>query len=294
MKNLYLFHYHGGTCGDFICLEVSKDDNFYTNDLLLRSDTNRWLGINPLTEFKLDYKENITSVSKEVYEQIDKKFQEKNLIIPAHNVRRNLPRLKIVRSYVEDKRYAPLFYIMLFLKALQYKRYLSDNQEAFSQLGHTHSFHQMYKIYKTDYSKFNNSKGNELIKVIEERGYYYNFELRALELNLCHMKELIKEHYPMYFRRLMQEFPADVKLPVDKLLYNPKDYVGEFSKSIGMAHTLSPAIIEQYHQTNLDVIERTFNKSYDDLVKVDWQDELQEYINQTCPDNWFSQTSQQP
>jgi hypothetical protein len=296
MKNLYLFHYLGGTCGDFMCLEISKDKNFYSNLLIEKSSTNRWLGENPLIEFNLDYKENITGVSPDTYKKIDEKFQDLNLVIPAHMVKRNLPRLKVIRSYVSDLNYAPMFFILLYVKALMLKRDLSDSHNFLKSLSNLHVSHTLYKNLKDEYRNLSHplGLGNKLLDQIEDRGYYYNFELRALQSNFVHMKNIVQEHFVIYTRRIMQEFPADINLPIDKMLFDPAAHVDEFSKNINMDQPLQIANIELYHQKNLDVIENIFNKPYDKLIQENWQDEFQEYINQTCPDNWFIQTNQQP
>jgi hypothetical protein len=295
MKNLYLFHYLGGTCGDFICLEVSKDSNFYSNGLLQKTDDNRWLGTNPLAEFNLDYKENVLAVSPETYNDIDKKFQEYNLIIPAHHVKRNLPRLKVIRSYVEDTHYIPMFFMMLYIKAWASKRTLSDAHDFLFPLGNLHTSHTMYKMAKNHYSNLKYSAGNKLIAEIDERGYYYNFELRALTIGLVHMKSLVHEHYPVYKSKILNNnFSSDIHLPVDQLLVNPTLYVNDFAKQINMAQPLDIEKIREYHQANLNLFENKFNKSYDKLVQGNWQDEFKEYLDYTCPNNWFSRTNQQP
>jgi hypothetical protein len=108
------------------------------------------------------------------------------------------------------------------------------------------------------------------------------------------MKNIVQEHFVIYTRRIMREFPADINLPIDKMLFDPAAHVDEFSKNINMDQPLQIANIELYHQKNLDVIENIFNKPYDKLIQENWQDEFQEYINQTCPNNWFSRSNQQP
>jgi hypothetical protein len=290
MKNLYLFHYWAGTCGDFVCLEVSKDKNFYPNALIHHSETNRWLGSNPLTEFNLDYKEGMMTVTPETYKLIDEKFQERNLIIPAHRVKRNLPRLKVVRSYVKDQTYIPMFFIMLYVKALMQKKYLEDPYESLIFLGPLHYSHGLFKSLKLSYQNLKNVAANSLIDNIEQKGFYYNFELRALEFNFVHMKNIIPEQFFVYKHRLMSKFPADIHLAVDQLLIDPSNNVQEFSRSVNMSEPLKVEQFEMYNQANFDLIEKIFNKPYHSLIQGNWQDEFQEYVNQECPDNWFNRS----
>lgn len=291
MKNLYLYHYTGGMCGDFICLEVSKDENYYSNMLLKQTKDNRYLGENPLAKFGLDYKETLTVCSNELYKKIDEEFQDYNLIIPAHTLKRNLPRLKVIRSYVQDKKYVPMFFMLLYIKAWSTKRVLSDNEDTLLPLGSLHTSHQQFNFMKERFKNYRPAKG--LIEHIEERGYYYNFELRALESNRLHVG-VINGHFPIYEHRLRQHFPADIQIAIDQLLLNPNKHAVEFSKQIDMAQPLNIERLETYHQANLDVVERTFNKTYHKLIQGNWLDELQEYIDQICPNNYFSQTIQQP
>lgn len=294
MKNLYLYQYTYGTCGDFICLEVSKDENFYSNALIRKTNINRYLAENPLARFGLDYKEGVTVISPALYREIDETYKDYNLIIPAHMMNRRLPRVKLIKSYVEDTKYIPLFFMMVWLKSLVTKRDLTDQEDILSPLGNLHTAHTQYRTFKERWNGSSFQPAVDLINCIEGRGYYYNFELRALEFNRFHITDFVKGYYSIYENRLMQYFPSDIRIAVDQLVTNPKKHVVEFSKQIDMARPLNVERIEEYHRANLHVIENIFNKPYEELIQGNWQDEFQEYVNQICPDNWFNRTNQQP
>jgi hypothetical protein len=187
-----------------------------------------------------------------------------------------------------------MFYMLLFIKAWNQKRMLSDAQDFWYPLGNLHTSHRMFNLLKERYQKLKSPLANQLIANIEEKGYYYNFEMRALAFNILHMKNIISGHFPVYKQRMMHYFPADIHVPIDQLLIDPASHITEFSNSINMSEPLNMGRIENYHKSNLDLFENIFNKPYDKLIQGNWQDEFQEYVNQVCPNNWFSRSTQQP
>ncbi len=288
MTNLFMLSYQGGMCGDFFCLEVSKDENFYKNTLISETGHNRWLNANPLSKFNLDLKENITSISDGVKEQIDLEFKDKNLIIPSHYWGSpNLPRLKRIGIFCKDPDYVPLFFIMLFLKALSNKREFGK-PGVYSALGRMHEQHGILDRFA------HNNLNHPRIQQMYSRGFYYNFELRALELGMINSEDMISQYYKPYHVKALRSRHGFYMFAMDQFLNNPRDYTADLSKYLNMSAELNPAAFEEYQQKNFMLIERTFNRSYHNLIKENWLGALKDHIDQICPQHWFIRTNQQP
>ena len=288
MKNLFMLSYQGGMCGDFFCLEVSKDDTFYKNKLISDTEHNRWLNANPLAKFDLDFKESITTISDELKSEIDLEFKDKNLMIPSHFWGKpNLPRLKRIGIYCKNPNYVPMFFIMLFLKALSNKREIGI-PGAYYELGSLHKQHGLLNKFTQGLS------GHPRIKQIYDRGFYYNFELRSIEFGMINSQDMIKQYYIPYHAKALRTRPGFYLIAMDEFLTSPATFTSDISKYLNMTKELDPTAFEVYQQRNLDLIERTFNMSYYSLIKSNWLGILKEHIDQICPNNWFSQTNQQP
>lgn len=288
MTNLFMLSYQGGMCGDFFCLEVSKDSTFHQNILISGTETNRWLVANPLDKFGLDFKEQVTSISDELKKRIDQEFKDKNLIIPSHYWGKpNLPKLKRMGVFSQDPYYIPLFYIMLFLKAWTHKRDV-NKPGVYSALGSLHKNHELLEGFSQGI------KWHPRIKEIYSRGFYYNFELRSIELGMINSQDMINQYYTPYSVKSSRIWPGFYMLAMDQFLNSPKEYIPDLSKFLNMSKELNYVAFEEYQQKNFELVEKTFNQSYHDLIKQNWLGTLKEYIDQICPNNWFIQTNQRP
>jgi hypothetical protein len=291
MKHIYLLCYYGGFCGDFVTLEISKDENYYTNALAFKTDTNRWVGENPLRDFGLDYKEMVLPISKELKDRIDLHFQDKNLVVPSHfNPRANLPRLKKIRVYPQDTTYIPLFFIMMHIKAYTVRRDFDTVPKSLPLLGEMQQDHYLMHRYLSYYIGRPNKLTQARINHIHERGYYYRFEMVVLKEFRANKQDVIRDFYPAYVQSSLRYWPSAVSLPVDQLITKPKENVGWLSKELDMAEPFNIERIESYQHDNMSLIESTFNKPYHTLIQEDWLGDLTSYMKEACPGSWLSRS----
>jgi hypothetical protein len=274
MKNIFLLGFTGGSCGDFLCSKISKDDNFYTLESSMTSDMNRCELENPLLPFGINIKNPVSldslNINSEDYKNIDIKFSQKNLILPIHyfaNINNiKLPRLAGVKLC--SSKLTPLFYILLWIKRWKNKVPIMENEHTLIDCA-----------------------GNNLtlIKQCEEmikRGYYYSFEQTALRSNMYNSINLPTMYFPTY-RNLSSKVDIGwTSYNIDNLFLNTKENITGFSQLFNMSGTLNADDIIQYHAANLELVEKHFNKSYFDLMAGNWLVELQTWIEEQCPDSY--------
>ena len=67
-------------------------------------------------------------------------------------------------------------------------------------------------------------------------------------------------------------------------MFNPKNTVDDWQDAFDMVEPISVTEIEQYHSTNIKVIENTFNMSYDNWREDKWMSLLTEWVKFKCPE----------
>jgi hypothetical protein len=282
MPNIYLFSYCGGHGGDFLCRQISQDPNYYPSLYKETTDNFRWVNDNPFEKYDLNFK-RITSeldkftVSDLVKDSIDKEFSEKHLIVPSHNmtaVLPNLPRVKRIKTISTDEQ-AYFYYILLCIKAWCISYDLNKHHK--DMIPRFDRFKEMHK---------NNPLLLEKIEYIQQRGHVYSWEMDAIYNGLINGIDIIKQHFPIYQKYLRLSLPDTANLNLDDMYKNPADNVNTWSKLLDMQTILNANVITEYHQKNIDLIESRFNKSIDQYLKINWLDQLAEYVSLVCPDHY--------
>lgn len=265
MKNIFLLGFTGGSCGDFLCSQISKDESFYSLQSEMTSNVNRCELENPFASFGLDIKNpywpDSVTISDADYKNIDIAFADKNLILPTHyffdlkNI--NLPRIAGIKLC--SKQLTPLFYILLWIKRWRYANTVEGQ----------------------DIAKW--SSNSEIINEIISRGYFYAFEKTALRLNVSNSIDLSTTYFFNYNNLSKKVADGWVPYNIDNLFLDTKNSVIEFSRLFNMSQPINAEDIIHYHQNNIRLVENYFNKSYDNLIAGNWLLELKERIKTDCP-----------
>jgi hypothetical protein len=238
----------------------------------MTSNFNRCELENPFEKFGIDiknpYRAEALVVSDDDYKNIDAAFSLKNLILPTHyfsNINNiNLPRLVGVKLCSTEL--TPLFYILLWIKRWSQR--------------HSNIGHELDILNCT----------NESLKMIEgsnkifNRGYHYAFEKPALRLGMNNSTNLSSSYFYNYKALSRHASIGWHPFNIDKLFLNTRENIEEFSNLFNMSLPINAEDIEQYHYTNIQLVETNFNKSYSELISNNWLLELREWVKYQCPD----------
>ena len=285
MKNIYLLSFNGGAGGDFLCSEISKDINFYSFQSSIDLKTNACdLLENPFSKWNLDVKlPNPSWPTASVSEEIDLYYNEKNLVLPTHyfnNVNQTMiPRLKGIRLYT--KQFSPLFYLLLWIKRF-IKIIDFENKEALDNI-----------ILSRNFSNSNNADVNffrSKIKdaILENRRYVYGFELPALDLLYDKAIYFVDRFFRRYNTHNCKGYEDNGWIPynIDNLYLDPVNNVKEFSQLFNMEEPINPDTIAEHHSRNFQLIEKTFNESYESFISDNWTFKLKEWVRYQCPNSY--------
>ncbi len=281
----YILSYLGGCCGEWLCYQIAKDPNYYPIKLQIKTDANKWVIENPLNEFAVDikspYDSNSLSITDDQRELQDKKYNKKHFIIPTHYMHRldgiNLARLKGVRLHFTYLT-APFFYTLLWIKTWAHEHNLTefDKQDILRCANGDSGDSILLKIDNVL------DKADEIIK----RNKFYGFEKSALRFGIRKSEDFVERFYGFYFRYCLHKPNDFIPLSVEKLMFNPAAQVKDWQRVFDMTEPLDADLITDYHQSNIEAIEKTFNMNYDTFVKSKWLLILRDWVVENCPNRY--------
>lgn len=282
MPNIYLFSYCGGHGGDFLCHQISQDPNYYPSLYKETTDNFRWVNDNPFDKYNLNFKRTTNeldkfTVSDSVRDQIDKEYNEKNLIVPSHNMTEalpNLPRVKRIKLVSTDCN-AYFYYTLLCIKSWRIVYDLKIHQRD-----------MIPRLARFKYIHRDKPALLERIESIQNRGYVYAWEMNAIYTGLDNGIDIIKQHYPIYQKYNRMALANSVNLDLDSMYANPTDNVKLWRDSLDMQTTLDVDMITEYNQKNIDLIETNLNRSINQYNQSNWLEELTAWVKLTCPDSY--------
>jgi hypothetical protein len=283
MANIYLLSYLGGACGEWLSYQIGKDVNYYDVRIGEAFDTNKFVIVDPLAEWnftiKSPYDQESLKVPPDVVAKLTEKYSEKNFIIPTHYLgplrHVNLPTLKGVRLTFTH-RTSPLFYSLLWIKTWIESRPLDNNTRDLLM--------KCAKGNSGDPALLKESEVMDIAERILARGHYYAFELSALRAGIRDSTTWIQRFYGFYFRYNIKPLPDYRTVSLEELMFNPANTVNDWQDAFNMVEPISVSEIEQYHATNIKVIENTFNMSYNNWREDKWISLLTEWVKFKCPD----------
>jgi hypothetical protein len=124
----------------------------------------------------------------------------------------------------------------------------------------------------------------DIAQKILDRGHYYAFELSALRAGIRDSSNWIHRFYGLYFRYNLKPLPDYRTVSLEKLMFDPSNTVKDWQEAFNMVKPISISEIEQYHATNIKVIENSFNMSYDTWREDKWIALLREWVKFKCPE----------
>jgi len=259
--------YYGGMFGEFICSQISNDKNFYDAEVEI-TDNNRYVLKNPFKTYTLNLKAFDTGLNTklppQLVDRIDNDFSEYNLCYPTHTYKEdmeylNLPRLKIVRLRTKHNDILFLAYIVGWIKSLTTigkvnPRFTNEVE------------HKLNSITRPYYDK------------ILERGYFYWFEKLALKHGIVSIDDFIEFWWRSFRQYNNLKWDQWTYIDIGSLIKDYDNVKEEWNELFNLDSDLDKAAIEEYHANNLQLIEDTFNKSFDELG-TSWQELLLDWIN---------------
>jgi hypothetical protein len=271
MSKIVLLSYNGGSCGEFLTLQISKDENYYPLTVEHITDENRWILVSPLEKYKINLKTpwlrgNTGSVSNEISDRIDQEMSEKHLLIPTHiyesENRTNLRRLHRIRLQSRDWNlfFFTLLWIKNYTKPIPLINNIIDDDLLFS-----------LKVSK------NKELANVMLARIKARGLYYGFERPATRHGMINLNDIIGKEFLDQLKVNCMTVPGWTPLTVDYLLLNPKDHVEEWRSAFDMKQCMDINAIEEYHATNVKLFEDNLNMTYREYQK-NWKILLAEWV----------------
>jgi hypothetical protein len=287
MNNIYLLAFNGGSGGDFLCSQISKDSNFYPLEYKINPITNTYDLENPFAKWNLNTKnqfmQDLLVTTDNTLENIDLHYNEKNLIAPIHffgdhnqaylDALYRLPRLKVIRLY--SNKLPPLFYLLLWIKRWVFAQEF-ENKEIFIR--------EHISIYT---SKFHISTRNKILdSIFANRNYYYAFEISAMENLFNNSINFVKNFFKRYnyYNTIVQNNTVGwIPYNIDNLYLDPINNSEEFCQLFNMEKSINPEIISNYYLKNLQVIEEIFGEPYEVFILGDWLSKLTEWVQIQCP-----------
>jgi hypothetical protein len=267
MHQIYLYNSLSGTGRDFLAAQLSDDPNFYPLSVRKRNGNEGYEVAHPLRYFGIDnwFRNKIFEITDEDKAKIDEFFSTKSLIIPLicsdlHSV--NLPRLTGIQTNFTTS-FGPLFYTsMIMNEGMDTYQNTSDLLSSIEEIDPTQQCTQLQRI--------------------KERGQYYSFERRSLELKFTDPLDFAKNSYRDYIFVGHRKLDNFKHFQLDNLFNNPKDNVKEFCNLVGRESLIDYRKIEEFHADRILTLEKTFNKSYKNYVSENWREELVEWVRNKC------------
>jgi hypothetical protein len=244
---IYLLRYSGGCCGDFIAREISKDSNYYNFpppiDIL---DNNTYDSTNPFQDMGFTLRHGLSELDTERFnsdlvliEHIDKKFEQKHLIVPTHHNGNfnqiNIPRKKPVRLTSNGLKF--FFYGLHYIKRLAVKTSVNN--------------------FKLNYEESHTTKQQ-----------IYGFEKLAKSYNLANSYDIVNIHFGSY-KTQTDEHEDFVNLDIDKLFtnfYTEKHY---WKIIFDLSDYLNYNNFMDYHDKNIKLFNEHFGVNYKDFIGND-------------------------
>jgi hypothetical protein len=267
MHQIYLYNSLGGTGRDFLAAQLSDDPNFYPLSFRKRHGSEGYEVAHPLRYFGIDnwFRNKIFEITDEDRAKIDEFFSTKSLIIPIlcndlNNI--NLPRLTGIQANFTTS-LSPLFFTsMIMNEAMDIYQNTSDLLSSIDDI--------------------DNNQQCIRLQHIKERGQYYNFEKRSLELKFTDPLDFVRSSYRDYLFTAHRKLINFKHFQLDNLFINPKDNVTNFCNLVGRDSVIDYRKIEEFHASQILGLENTFNKSYKSYVSRNWREELVEWVRQKC------------
>jgi hypothetical protein len=103
-------------------------------------------------------------------------------------------------------------------------------------------------------------------------------------MGIRNSSDYIQRFYGFYFRYNLIPLRDYRYVDLENLMFNPKETIKDWQEAFDMAEPMSVSNIEEYHHTNIKVIEDTFNMNYNTWRESKWIFLLRDWVKSKCPD----------
>jgi hypothetical protein len=260
-NKIFLISYLGGMHGEFLGSILSNDENFYSADSI-SLENNKYSYIDCLQKngihIKLSFNNfnyqdnNVKLLSDYQKSIIENRYSTKNLCVLTHIWEQNLtmfnlPNLNPVRLYCKGD-YIFFTFLMAIIKSWILPFSLSEEDKNFFL-----------------------SKRNEInknyIELILNRNEYYWVERLALSKNLFNLESLIDHYYYKIYSHsnalaVNKTFQNWNYFDIENFIIDPKNNSSNFKTTFNLINDVDLDLVNNYHLTNLKVIEKNLNLNY--------------------------------
>lgn len=254
MNTFYLLGFTGGACGDFICSKISQLENFHpaqSKRNFITNTTEYVSDIDPDYKIKSAHKIEHLSFDNDTIDRINNVLVTKNIITPTHYIdditNTNIPNIIPIKLHYHV-RLSKLFCTLLWIK-------------------------RMSNVWT----------GKDPYNTIKDRPVKYIFQKTMLDTPHTDLRTFIDRYYIAYCRNTIIPKPGWRLVNTDSLFLKPHEYISEFNSILELPYTIEPDIIAEYHESNLRLIEHTFNKTPTNFFNGDWMGDLHQWLLKTCP-----------
>ena len=277
-----MISYFGGMFGEFTCIQISSDKNFYPINLKKVDDNNRYYCDNPLTSHfsslkTFHFAPDVKPLSQPILEKINHALLEKNLCFPTHyyhetidNRFDNLPKLKPVRMFTEHRDILILGYCCGWIKSLL------DERDLYSR---RRSFVDEFESYATT------PEITKLYEHIKIREKFYWFEKVALKHKHTDLNEFVDYWWLWYQKFNFRKSTGWHHIDIGNCFKNYNNTKDEWKNYFGLDDYLNKETLASYHQGNLDLIERKLGIPFEQFINTDWIKILKDWIRATATDS---------
>ena len=272
MHDIYMVSYFGGMFGEFICTQISLDKNFYhinpKKDL-----NNRYHYSSPLTDTFSNLKSfpipnDLFSVTE--IKEIEQTLLQKNICFPSHYYDQNikqldlLPNIKCIRLFTRHRDVLILGYCCQWIKSLLVSYDLHSYNNKFVKEFESYSF---------------TPETRDLYELIKIKKRFYWFEKLALKYEQNDLSQFITFWWKFYRESNKKKIQGWQRIDVGGCLKNYNTVKDEWTSCFNLNDNLNKIELDNYHQRNIDLIEKEFGTSFDNFIKEDWKMILLEWIN---------------
>lgn len=266
--------YFGGMFGEFTCIQLSRDKNFYPINLKKVDNNNRYYCDNPLIGHFSNLKPfkfapDVEPLSATTLEIINNQLVEKNLCFPTHfyaedlDHRLNIPQLKTVRMVTEHQDILILGYCCQWIKSLVDVRQLESRNNRFIK--------EFESYVKT-------KEGQDLYDQIKLRTTFYWFEKVALKHQHTNLNEFIDYWWKWYQKFNDKRYQNWDYIDIGNCFKDYENSKDDWKNYFSLADHLDKNTLDSYYAGNLDLIQREFGITFDKFINSDWLSLLKEWV----------------
>jgi hypothetical protein len=268
MNNIYLISYTGGMYGEYICTLLSNDDNYYDAGFkhYLPEDNRHGYRsiIDPLHTFDAW---DFYSVPNDIRETILTVHNDKHIAMKTFNYKEhvdvNLPNLVKVKFFADD-------WIFSWLQS-------GPKGLKMSAITHEHSMSRSWLIpFIEEYNKMPELT-SKLIDNVDELTWT---EFDMAVLGIYNLADYVQHKIDWHSTQApVKSGNSDwIYLNPLELFNDPESHIDQWQKVFDTKSKFDVQSLKDYHQCNVELIERTYGKPYEEIKNGDYKQTMIDYL----------------